>query len=540
MRPSNSLSPYRSLRSPWNRRSMPVGPRTPAVRRRRHGGAHRVTTTGLPMGAERSGGDRHLKPCGRRIGKAPGSPRIVKAGCTAGKTAAPCGSNNAATFHRPDRAGPSGTPCGDRPWNHGRLLAGRAPGPPAPRTPSGVVRRTGRTGLSWHSPHCRPAVVSRRLFRRAGLPVHRARARCAWATRSPAPALDHRRAGQPEPQLPALWAEQQNAAGGLNVKGPKRPDRADRQRRPEQHRDLRAHFSKLMGGDKVDLVLPPRSGSNQFRRGADGTTAWATHLAPTALSRRLIEMKLPYFFLMLQQPKPMMDALVDMLQAGGAKTTVVIYVDDLFGLENYAALKVALAGTGIGIVEEQEHPLGVKDLSPVLRSMKDQEPDAFIGLTYPPDHHPGQPPEQGDRPSTRNSSGSVGTAFQLYRNVMGPRRRGRARHGLVEQQDQPGRQGLLRCPRGQVRRTEGTRPLGQRRHLGGAGDPHRRGGQGGAWTARRSATMWPATSTPPSSARSSSPAARTWAHAGRGVAVAEGRSSMRVVWPKGRRRQRAS
>ena len=31
-----------------------------------------------------------------------------------------------------------------------------------------------------------------------------------------------------------------------------------------------------------------------------------------------------------------MDALVDMLKANGAKTVAVVYVDDLFGLENYA------------------------------------------------------------------------------------------------------------------------------------------------------------------------------------------------------------
>ena len=91
-----------------------------------------------------------------------------------------------------------------------------------------------------------------------------------------------------------------------------------------------------------------------------------------------VEMKLPYFFLLLQQPGPMTRALVDMLKASGVKTLAVIYVDDLFGLENYAALKVALAGTGISIVEDKSYPLGVKDLGPVLRSMKDRNPDAFI------------------------------------------------------------------------------------------------------------------------------------------------------------------
>ena len=52
-------------------------------------------------------------------------------------------------------------------------------------------------------------------------------------------------------------------------------------------------------------------------------------------------MKLPYFFLLLQQPEPMMDALVDLLVANGVKTIAMVYMDDLFGLENFAALNVA-------------------------------------------------------------------------------------------------------------------------------------------------------------------------------------------------------
>ena len=217
-----------------------------------------------------------------------------------------------------------------------------------------------------------------------------------------------------------LWAEQQNAAGGLNVKGTKRPIELIGSDDQSNTETCVRTYEKLMGSDKVDLVLPPWGSNANFAVAPLANRMGYPFLAPTALSRRLIEMKLPYFFLMLQQPKPMMDALVDMLKANGAKTAVVIYVDDLFGLENYAALKVALAGTGINLVEDKSYPLGVKDLSPVLRSMKDKNPDAFIGLTYPPDTilASRQSKEIGFNP--KFFYGSVGTAFQLYRNVMGP------------------------------------------------------------------------------------------------------------------------
>lgn len=217
-----------------------------------------------------------------------------------------------------------------------------------------------------------------------------------------------------------LWAEQQNAAGGLNVKGVRRPielissdDRSDTE-------TVVRTYEKLMGSDKVDLVLPPWGSNANFAVAPLANRFGYPFLAPTALSRRLVEMKLPYFFLLLQQPAPMTNALVDMLKANGARSLAVIYVDDLFGLENYSALKVALQGSGINLVQDTSYPGGVKDLSPVLRSIKDKNPDAFVGFTYPPDTilASKQAKEVGLNPKFFYAS--VGTAFQLYRNVMTP------------------------------------------------------------------------------------------------------------------------
>jgi branched-chain amino acid transport system substrate-binding protein len=215
-----------------------------------------------------------------------------------------------------------------------------------------------------------------------------------------------------------LWAEQQNAAGGLDVKGRRRPiEFVASDDRSEIETCVRT-YEKLMGSDKVDLVLPPWGSNANFAVAPLANRFQYPFLAPTALSRRLVEMKLPYFFLLLQQPKPMMEALVAMLKAAGARTVATIYVDDLFGLENYAALKVALQGSGMSLVEDKSYPLGVKDLGPVLRSIKDKAPDAFVGLTYPPDTilASRQSREIGFNP--RFFYASVGTAFQLYRNVM--------------------------------------------------------------------------------------------------------------------------
>ncbi len=217
-----------------------------------------------------------------------------------------------------------------------------------------------------------------------------------------------------------LWAEQQNAAGGLNVKGTRRPIELISSDDQSNVETCVRTYEKLMGSDKVDLVLPPWGSNANFAVAPLANRFGYPLLAPTALSRRLVEMKLPYFFLLLQQPAPMTTALVEMLKANGVKTLAMIYVDDLFGLENYAALKVALSGSGITMVEDKSYPAGVKDLSPVLRSIKDKNPDAFVGFTYPPDTilASKQAKEVGFNPKFFYAS--VGTAFQLYRNVMTP------------------------------------------------------------------------------------------------------------------------
>lgn len=252
-----------------------------------------------------------------------------------------------------------------------------------------------------------------------------------------------------------LWAEQQNAAGGLNVGGTRRRiELISSDDRSDIETCVRT-YEKLMGSDKVDLILPPWGSNANFAVAPLANRFQYPFLAPTALSRRLVEMKLPYFFLMLQQPAPMTNALVDMLKAQGVKSLAVIYVDDLFGLENYAALKVALQGSGINLVEDKSYPGGVKDLSPVLRSIKDKNPDAFVGFTYPPDTilASRQAKEIGFNP--RFFYASVGTAFQLYRNVMKEGAEGVLGMGSWNQKTSPGAKAYFDA---HTKRFEGKEP----------------------------------------------------------------------------------
>jgi branched-chain amino acid transport system substrate-binding protein len=216
-----------------------------------------------------------------------------------------------------------------------------------------------------------------------------------------------------------MWAEQVNAAGGLNVKGQRRKvELIGFDDRSETETVVRT-YEKLMTSDKVDLILPPWGTGANFAVMPLVQKHGYPMLAPTATGRKLLQMKNPYFFALLQQPDLMMRALAEYIAARSGKTAAVVHVDELFGLEQMTALEAALKEKGIQIVEKKSYPLGVKDLQPVLNDIKAKNPDAFIALSYPPDTFliTGQSKEIGFNPKLFYTS--VGTAFPVYRDKFG-------------------------------------------------------------------------------------------------------------------------
>jgi branched-chain amino acid transport system substrate-binding protein len=216
-----------------------------------------------------------------------------------------------------------------------------------------------------------------------------------------------------------MWAEQVNAAGGLDVKGVKRKvELIGLDDRSETETVVRT-YEKLMGADKVDLILPPWGTGANFAVMPLVQKYGYPMLSPTATGRKLLGMKNPYFFALLQQPDRMMDSLAEYMTARSAKTAAVLYVDELFGLEQLAGLESALKSKGIQIVEKKSYPLGVKDLQPALNDIKSKNPDAFVALSYPPDTFliTGQSRAIGFNPKLFYTA--VGTAFPVFRDKFG-------------------------------------------------------------------------------------------------------------------------
>ncbi len=218
-----------------------------------------------------------------------------------------------------------------------------------------------------------------------------------------------------------LWQEQVNAKGGLLVKGEgRRPVEFISIDDRSEHETAVRFYEKLMTDDKVDLILPPWGTAMNFAVAAVANKYGYPMLGPTAVSNKLKELSLPYFYALLAQPDPIMEAFVGLLKDLKAQGKIskigLAYVNDLFGIELYNSATPHLKQAGLDVVDTKSYPLGAKDLSPILKGFKAAGADVFLGLTYPPDNilATTQAKEVDWNPAVFLTA--VGTAFPFYRD----------------------------------------------------------------------------------------------------------------------------
>jgi branched-chain amino acid transport system substrate-binding protein len=180
-----------------------------------------------------------------------------------------------------------------------------------------------------------------------------------------------------------LWSEEVNAQGGLKIKGQQRKvELAGYDDQSDVETSVRT-YEKLMADDKVDLIFPPWGSNFAFAVAPLANKFGYPFLSATGSPKKLLDMKLPYFFAASWTAEQSTRALVDLMAAQHVKTAAIGYMDDLFVLERYNIIMPMLKERGIAVVGEKSFPANTKDLSVVLKDFKAKEPDALIGLTYP-------------------------------------------------------------------------------------------------------------------------------------------------------------
>jgi len=145
-------------------------------------------------------------------------------------------------------------------------------------------------------------------------------------------------------------------------------------------------LDKLILQDKVDFVFPPASTAFLFAAGAvtnrHGYILIGAEGGATTIKDMLPGM--PYFFMVLEfSDHFQMPVLADVFKEVGVKTTAIMFIEDLHGIEYSGVATREFNRVGIDIKMVKSTPPDIKDVSPILKEAKSLNVDAFVSFTYP-------------------------------------------------------------------------------------------------------------------------------------------------------------
>jgi branched-chain amino acid transport system substrate-binding protein len=184
-----------------------------------------------------------------------------------------------------------------------------------------------------------------------------------------------------------MWVEEVNAKGGLFIKeyGKKLPLEVIKYDDKSDIGTMTKLLEKTIVEDKVDLIFSPWDTAFLFAAAPIATKHKKVLLGGSggALKLKQIMNKVPYFFATLNFGDTQAPVMADVFAEVGVKSVYIAYIQDLHGIEYRDTATAALEKKGIKIVASKSFPLGVKDLSPLLKEAKAANVDAFAGFLYP-------------------------------------------------------------------------------------------------------------------------------------------------------------
>jgi branched-chain amino acid transport system substrate-binding protein len=188
-----------------------------------------------------------------------------------------------------------------------------------------------------------------------------------------------------------LWVEDVNAAGGLVVAGKPLPiEMTVYDDQSDLDTSMRL-LQKLMLEDKVDFVFAPCSTAFLFAAAgvanANNYILMSAEGGATTLETEMAKGNLPWFFQALNYSNHyQMPMLAEICKELGVKTSSVMYIDDLHGIEYQAQWQVFASGAGVQILSNTAVPPGIKDVSSIVKKIQGENPDIVCSFQYPPEN----------------------------------------------------------------------------------------------------------------------------------------------------------
>ena len=189
-----------------------------------------------------------------------------------------------------------------------------------------------------------------------------------------------------------LWVAQVNERGGLEVDGKKMPIELieyDDQTNPGE--TIKA-VQRLATQDEADFIIAPYATGLTVAAAPIFARYGYPMIAVSAITDQQPELSKQFkdmFFTLgttTALASDVVKILTDMREAGQLGNKVaMVNVADAFGIELASVARPLFQEAGFELVYETSYPLGTQDLSPVVKSAKAAQPDAFVAWSYPPD-----------------------------------------------------------------------------------------------------------------------------------------------------------
>jgi branched-chain amino acid transport system substrate-binding protein len=146
------------------------------------------------------------------------------------------------------------------------------------------------------------------------------------------------------------------------------------------------NLETLIVEDQVDILLPPAGTTSLFAAAPVANKYGYLLLGAEGGALKLSEMisGLPYVYSVLNYSEHnQIPVLAELMADTGVKTAAIVYMSDVFGIEYFDVSITEFTSKGIEIVMEKSIPLGIEDMSPIIKEAMALNADAFIIFAYP-------------------------------------------------------------------------------------------------------------------------------------------------------------
>lgn len=191
----------------------------------------------------------------------------------------------------------------------------------------------------------------------------------------------------------ALWEQEVNADGGLLMEdGTRRPVQIiEYDDRTDPSETIRS-VQRLANNDNADFIIAPYGTGLALAAAPIFDRLGYPMINVSAITDQVDTMTSRYdgVFFTLGETTPLAqgiaEQMVELRDAGEVGNRVaMVNVADAFGIELAQAAGVIFEQNGFDVVYNRSYPPTIQDVSPVMSSVIDANPDVFVAFSYPPD-----------------------------------------------------------------------------------------------------------------------------------------------------------